>query len=53
MVKKDSPTPKENKNLAVYEIPKVTTYSEADIIDDLGEMNASDALNPLYFSVEL
>jgi hypothetical protein len=50
MDKKEAPLMKERP---IYKEPKVTTYSEAEIMAELGAVNASELLNPLYFSVEL
>ena len=48
MEKKESQMSKE---LPVYEVPKITTYSEADILADLGKANASDDFDAVYLSV--
>ena len=52
MAVKESPTTEMTKELRVYVVPKVTTYSEADIMADLGEVNASDPdpLDSVYLS---
>ena len=39
------------KELPVYEVPKITTYSEADILADLGKVNASEDFDAVYLSV--
>ena len=50
MAVKESPTTEMTKELRVYVVPRVTTYSEADILADLGEVNASDSLDSVFLS---
>ena len=50
MAVKESPTTEMTKELRVYVVPKVATYSEADILADLGEVNASEALDSVFLS---
>ena len=49
MKQKDLPTNETSEELPPYEVPTVATYSEADILAELGDAKAREPLSSLLY----